>query len=1275
MRPNLAVPSPADGDSSIPWWWDRLAEQAAAFGLAGFSAVWIPPVLKTSAGAKSGSDGYGPFDDYDIGSKNQMGTVPTRFGTREQLQRCVAGMRASGLDVYLDMVEHHRDGDPGNFRFRYRGADGTPEIGRFPKDPNNFRPNVPQDPHLGGPPADDFMFGRELAPINAKPPHYVFDNLIDAADWLTRALDAQGYRLDDVKGLSTDFLLPFLNAKSMAGKFAVGEFFDGNRVLVNGWIFNPRGMAGRPSAFDFPLRFALASMCNNPGNFNMADLDHAGLIGISPLNAVTFVENHDTDRDPSRVVSNKLLGYAYILTSEGYPCVYYRDYSTDADCYGLKPQIDNLIWIHEKLAAGPTQQRWKEFDVFAYERLGGPHLLVGLNNDPNNTRTITVATDFGPNVALHDYSGHGGDAMTAADGSVSITVPRNTNGLGYVCYSRQGIGGGFEKVPRAVTQVFEGAPDLDVGPAVQGKSVIVGRIWSVANADIKVDLRPDTTDWTAATAIKLEVLAPDLAVRAAATLTRDRAVNSPLATSANLAGFYSLRLTAENTPATNRNPKYLLAATYMGDSGFRSQIAAAGPEITGRWAAPIALSNVAIHMHVLPTGKVLYWGRRRQPTDNSFASLNEWETHAFLFDPQTQQSTATGNQPTDEKNGQINLFCSSHTFLADGRLMVVGGHLFDSQGHNAATLYDSATNTWSAAQPMQRGRWYPTAITLADGSVLVCSGSFAIAPPAPAPNPPQTAINNTPEIWNGGAWKALTDFNDQLDLQQFLYPRFHVAPDGKVFMSGTGPDSFFFDASGRGAWTQSAPRTAKSRDYAPSVMYDVGKIIYLGGGNAPDASHAPTDVVETIDLNVAHPRWSRASPMHIPRRQHNATLLPDGRVFVNGGTRGGGGPNNGFNDLTPGQPVHTAELWDPRTDSWTLMDTELIDRCYHSTAVLLPDGRVMSAGGGEYQPDRRLQANDPADSHLTAQIFSPPYLFKGPRPVVQNAPTEIRYGQQFEVVTPNARQIKMVSLVRLSSVTHSFNPNQRINFLTSSAGAKSMTITAPADANVCPPGHYLLFLLDQAGVPSLGQVVKVTGAPVPLARIAVRVVDPVAQDAQIIATASRPEVVVGLSSTCPYGLAACWGGAYAGLKQLSGVEKVRPLADAAASVAFLYLDHDGLPDLANWPEEFARSANGSYVWRGVEVTLSGAIEDDSGAFFLRETQVRPRIELAPLKLSDKVQLDLKNGTLLPLPPDEADAYGRLTSAVETKSAGTAWSLTGPLKALPSGFVLEVRTFK
>src|SRR5262249_5412549 len=137
------------------------------------------------------------------------------------------------------------------------------------------------------------------------------------------------------------------------------------------------------------------------------NLGRPSAAGISPLNAVTFVENHDTDlQNSQKIVSNKLLGYAYILTSEGYPSVFYKDYSTDPGCYGLQPKIDNLIWIHEVLAGGNTLQRWKDFDVFAYERTGGSRLLVALNNDPEGPHAIHVATGFGGNKHLKDYTGH-----------------------------------------------------------------------------------------------------------------------------------------------------------------------------------------------------------------------------------------------------------------------------------------------------------------------------------------------------------------------------------------------------------------------------------------------------------------------------------------------------------------------------------------------------------------------------------------------------------------------------------------------------------------------------------------------------------------------------------------------------------------------------------------------------------------------------------------------------------------------------------------------------
>src|SRR5205814_8606116 len=165
-----------------------------------------------------------------------------------------------GIDVYLDVVTHQRDGG-NNFTYTYLGADGASKIGRFPKHPTCFFPHVPRDP-IAGPASDDFGFGDELAPINAQPKGYVMNGLIEALDWQTRALDAQGYRIDDTKGLAVEFLREYLNSKAMRGKFAAGEYFDGNPDTLNWWVWNS-GMNGRSCTFDFGIRFALSAMCNN----------------------------------------------------------------------------------------------------------------------------------------------------------------------------------------------------------------------------------------------------------------------------------------------------------------------------------------------------------------------------------------------------------------------------------------------------------------------------------------------------------------------------------------------------------------------------------------------------------------------------------------------------------------------------------------------------------------------------------------------------------------------------------------------------------------------------------------------------------------------------------------------------------------------------------------------------------------------------------------------------------------------------------------------------
>ena len=1270
-----AVPAPSDGDPTIPWWWDRLAADANELRRAGFSAVWLPPVLKANGGAKPAADGYGPFDDYDIGSKDQMGSLPTRFGSREALKRCVATLRANGLDVYLDLVDHHRSGDPGNFIFRYKGAEGRPGIGRFPKDPLNFVPNVPRDPDLGGLPKDDRPFGREFAPINALPAMYVSTGLTDAADWLTRTLDVQGYRLDDVKGLSTDFLEPFLGSKTMAGKFAVGEFFDGDPAAVGFWVSNPKGMRGRASAFDFPLRFMLARMCRNPGGFDMASLDHAGLVGATPLNAVTFVENHDTDIDDP-IVANKLLAYAYILTSEGYPCVYWRDYSTDPDCYGLKPWLDNLIWIHEQLAGGATRERWKEFNLFVFERLGQAGLLVGLNNDPNAARTVEVATSFGASRTLRDYAGNGPDIKTSAAGTAVITIPCNKQGRGYVCYSPAGNGASFAITPRPVTQDFEGAADLDLPPADPARTVQVGRIWCAAGTPVQTvlalpelvelaDLPPPPAPPDAAE-ITTEIIGPGGAVLATATATAK--AQTPLTAIVKDSGFHALRITLANVDAALR-PGYRLTATYTAPAVH--ELLSPGPQTPaqiGEWGERFDLPNAAIHAHLLPNGKVLFWGRRDSPQ----GSLSDHFCTPHLWDPETGGTMPTP-QPKRAGGETVNLFCSGHSLLADGTLLVVGGHFRDGFGIDQASLYHHDRNEWQALPTVRHGRWYPTVVALADGGAVVLSGSYGTSDGAQPQNDP------TPQLWDGVEWSCLDQFTGEDPSTKSpidLFPCLHIAPDGRIFMSGPAARSYFLDTA-TGRWSLLAgdggSRDHARRDYAPSVMYDVGKIVYIGGGNNPAPPQTPTAAVEVINLTDAAPTWRTVHPMHFPRRQHNATLLPDGTVLVTGGSQG-----PGFSDLSEGGPVHVAELWDPATESWTLLAAETVPRCYHSTAVLLPDATVLSAGGGEFAIGS--DPNPPEHTHRDGQVFKPPYLFRGPRPEITAAPSRIEYATNFVVSVAAPQDVGKVSLIRLASVTHTVNMNQRINFLDFSVVDGALRITAPPRAEHCPPGHHMLFVVNRAGVPSVAHILHVAPLPVSAgqraAAIAARtpaapVVTLEEEDRRIRATAAGTRVTLGLTSKCPYGLGACWGGAYEALVKLDGVTDVPPIANADDSTADVYLGTDGLPDIDRWAAQIAESANGSYDLRGLEASVTGALELRPEGWVLTGPLLQASVRLQPLGGRSKIQFDRTSGQSRPALPVEVAAFDLMINSV---GGGVPVRVTGPLDGADGTSVLHVRDF-
>jgi len=514
----VTVPAPSTHPGA-PWLWDFLARRATSLRRAGFTALQIPPASKALGGAGAGCDGYGVFDLRDLGGKPQQGSTPTRYGSVDSLRRMVGCCHAAGLDVYLDVVLHQlmgENGGPGVFR--YLGADGRSLDGRGAMHPGCFRggtgnnePIPPFRPEDSVPaPKDDFPFGREKVYQNCDPPNFTTHDAIDYGDWLFRTTDADGMRFDDVKGTWAPFVAQFMGSRTMAGKFAYSEYFDGNRALVNAWATNGP-MHSRSLVADFPLHWALQAACDGE---NAAVLDGAGYASWNPFLSCTFVDNPDTDTSSGeQIVANKLLAYAFVLTVEGYPFVYGKDYfggDVWPGAYGLRPWIDNLIWIHENLASGVTITRHVDDKVIVLNRTGGPGLLSALNFDTFNRRSVTCDTSFGPNVQLHDYTGRHADITTDGQGRASFVIPSNAfqSGQSYLCFSRAGIGAAFELQPRATTQTFFGADDLDIASLRNGAHEM-GRVHVARNSKLNAVFHPVGDGWARGASVSLEITGPD----------------------------------------------------------------------------------------------------------------------------------------------------------------------------------------------------------------------------------------------------------------------------------------------------------------------------------------------------------------------------------------------------------------------------------------------------------------------------------------------------------------------------------------------------------------------------------------------------------------------------------------------------------------------------------------------------------------------------------------------------------------------------------------------
>ncbi len=476
------------------------------------------------------------------------------------------------------------------------------------------------------------------------------------------------------------------------------------------------------------------------------------------------------------------------------------------------------------------------------------------------------------------------------------------------------------------------------------------------------------------------------------------------------------------------------------------------PSSAGQWSAVNTWPSVPIHMHLLPSGRVMFWDRGPDHENPS------WDMTPRLWDPLNPGSFTTLPLPPTGWD----IFCSGHNIMPDGRVFVAGGHIHDFEGSETAGAYDSQANTWTALPNMNAGRWYPTTTILPNGDVLVISGTIK----------KYADINPGPQIWQvgSGSWRSLS--NAQMGAYPTwpdLYPYSYVAPNGKIFIAGPQKTARYLDTTGSGTWTDVANSSLCYRDYGSSVMYNDGKVLIVGGNPRddcdPNIPHPifPSASAEVIDLNAATPSWRPVSSMAIGRRHLNTTLLPDGKVLITGGSSAPGHDD-------PTGAVFFAELWDPSTETFVPLASHSRYRGYHSNALLLPDARVLVAGGGHPDPSGGFAENN-------AEIYSPPYLFNGPRPSITGAPTVVAYGQTFFVQTPDAANITNVNWIRLGSTTHAFNESQRINRLTFSRGAGGLNVTSPPNPALCPPGYYMLFVLSSNGVPSIARIVQIAQNP------------------------------------------------------------------------------------------------------------------------------------------------------------------------------------------------------
>jgi hypothetical protein len=489
----------------------------------------------------------------------------------------------------------------------------------------------------------------------------------------------------------------------------------------------------------------------------------------------------------------------------------------------------------------------------------------------------------------------------------------------------------------------------------------------------------------------------------------------------------------------------------------------------GSWDPPKSWPSVAVHMILLHTadhkGKVLFF----QGFGNG---------RGYLWDPVTQAVTNVGTIPGPD------IFCAGHATLKDGRALLMGGtNLFGGGGTTNAVTFDGGTQLFTSEQTMTYQRFYPTATTLGDGRVLATEGTTT------TPEPHQT----TPELFDPalGCWRKLTP---SPVVKMETYPFMFLLPDGKIFQAGRSivgggtlppvttpitrkltlsiPDAAC-TTDGSATWTTVSTSTIdgaegsavlyRATEHSGANITTASKVLKAGGMHLGD----PTALADAIDIAATN-TWSSAASMNVARAHPNLVALPNGEVLAVGGTS---------EEADAGYPgvVLGVETWDPNAGAggtWTKRACMAEPRMYHSTALLLPDGSVLSAGGGPLVDGAGLTV------YPSFEVYRPPYMFASrPQIVASSVPAQAAFFGSFDVDVTNAAasEIDTVAFIRPGAVTHSFDHNQRYVAASFSVkDANTITVNTPANNKVAPAGYYMLFVVKD-GAPSSAVFVRLDG--------------------------------------------------------------------------------------------------------------------------------------------------------------------------------------------------------